>query len=253
MGMRAIPLRSMKRYVQRVQGLLRGEVVDGEHEGGRQKYGFLDPELGLVNTSDPVALHVSALGPQARRLVADLGAGWINFTADERVAIRNLRDVQKGWHEAGREAAKLYSTLFVLGAVLRPGEAYDSDRVLAQAGPWVTVLFHNLVETTEPGSMEGILGKQMSDLLEAYRAVYLGYPADRRHMFNHRGHLMYVRPEERFLVSAELIRNMTFTGEPDALRERVARLGDAGYNQITVQLVEGQLDAVEDWAAVFRL
>jgi 5,10-methylenetetrahydromethanopterin reductase len=125
--------------------------------------------------------------------------------------------------------------------------------VLAQAGPWVTVLFHNLVETTEPGSMEGILGKQMSDLLEAYRAVYLGYPADRRHMFNHRGHLMYVRPEERFLVSAELIRNMTFTGEPDALRERVARLGDAGYNQITVQLVEGQLDAVEDWAAVFRL
>jgi 5,10-methylenetetrahydromethanopterin reductase len=153
----------------------------------------------------------------------------------------------------GTAGRGLYSTLFVLGAVLRPGERYDSERVLAQAGPWVTVFFHNLVETTEPGSMETILGKETSDLLEAYREIYLTYPADRRHLYNHRGHLMFVRPEERFLLSPERIRDMTFTGEPDALRERVARLADVGYNQLTVQLVEGQLDAVEDWARVFGL
>jgi 5,10-methylenetetrahydromethanopterin reductase len=101
--------------------------------------------------------------------------------------------------------------------------------------------------------METILGKETSDLLEAYREIYLTYPADRRHLYNHRGHLMFVRPEERFLLSPERIRDMTFTGEPDALRERVARLADVGYNQLTVQLVEGQLDAVEDWARVFGL
>jgi len=253
MDMRAIPLQRMKRYVERVQGLLAGEVVAGEHEGKRQKYGFLNPDLGLINIEDPVALHVSALGPQARRLTAELGAGWINFTADERAATRTLRDMQESWQAAGRQVDGLYSTLFVLGAVLRPGEAYDSERALAQAGPWVTVFFHNLVETTEPGSMESILGKPMSDLLEAYRLVYRGYPADRRHLHNHRGHLMFVRPEERFLVTADLIRNMTFTGEPAALRERVARLREAGYNQITIQLVEGQMDALEDWAQVFAL
>jgi 5,10-methylenetetrahydromethanopterin reductase len=253
MDMRAIPLKRMKRYVQRVQGLLAGEVVTGEHEGARQNYGFLNPDLGLINIDDPVALHVSALGPQARRLVAELEAGWINFTADERTATRTLRDMQGAWQAAGRPDGSLYSTLFVLGAVLRPGERYDSERVLAQAGPWVTVFFHNLVETTEPGSMETILGKETSDLLEAYREIYLAYPADRRHLYNHRGHLMFVRPEERFLLSPERIRNLTFTGEPDALRERVARLADAGYNQLTVQLVEGQMDAVEDWARVFAL
>jgi len=251
MDMRAIPLQRMKRYVQRVQGLLAGEVVSGEHEGKQQKYGFLNPDFGLVNIEDPVALHVSALGPQARRMVAELDAGWINFTADERAALRTLGDMQAAWQGAGRAVDRLYSTLFVLGAVLRPGEAFDSERVLAQAGPWVTVFFHNLVETTEPGSMEDILGKETSDLLEAYRKVYLGYPSDRRHLFNHRGHLMFVRPEERFLLSADRIRNMTFTDEPAALRARIAKLAEAGYRQLTVQLVEGQLDAIEDWAEVF--
>jgi 5,10-methylenetetrahydromethanopterin reductase len=253
MGLRAIPLQRMQRYIERVQGLLAGEVVVGDYDGKRNPIGFLNPDLGLINVDDPVSLHVSAMGPQARRLTAALGAGWINFTAEERAAVKTLRDMQQAWQASGRAVESLYSTLFVLGSVLRPGEAFDSERVIAQAGPWVTVFFHNLVETTEPGSMESIVGKSMSDLLERYREIYLAYPADRRHLYNHRGHLMFVRPEERFLVSAELIRNMTFTGEPAALRERIANLEAAGYSQLTVQLVEGQMDALDDWARVFGL
>ncbi|MBX3706291.1 MAG: LLM class flavin-dependent oxidoreductase [Pseudomonadales bacterium] len=253
MGMRAISLARMRRYIERVQGLLAGEVVSAEHEGGRQRYGFLNPELGLINIEEPIALHVSALGPQARRLTAQLGAGWINFTADERVAARTLDDMRAAWQASGRPVDSLYSTVFVLGAVLEPGESFASERALAQAGPWITVFFHNLVETSEPGSLERVVGSKMSDLLERYREVYLGYPADRRHLYNHRGHLMFVRPEERFLVTPELIEAMTFTGTEDVLRERVARLEAVGYRQLTVQLVEGHLDAVEDWARVFGL
>jgi 5,10-methylenetetrahydromethanopterin reductase len=155
--------------------------------------------------------------------------------------------------EAGNPAEALYSTLFFLGAVLGEGEGYDSERVVAQAGPWVTVFFHNLVETTEPGSMESIIGKALSDKLEQYREVYRSYPARRRHLHNHRGHLMFIRPDERFLVTGDLIEAMTFTGSVEELQERVRRLADAGYNQLTVQLVEGQEDALEDWAKVFRL
>jgi 5,10-methylenetetrahydromethanopterin reductase len=115
------------------------------------------------------------------------------------------------------------------------------------------VFFHNLVETTEPGSMEGILGKALSDLLEQYRGVYRSYPGRERHRYNHRGHLMFIRPDERFLVTPDLIEAMTFTGELEELQARVDRLGAAGYDQITVQLVEGQGEAIEDWARVFRL
>ncbi len=253
MGERAIPLRRMKDYVVRVQRLLQGETVGWPPDRPRCDVGFLNPDLGLVNLDDAIPLHVSAMGPRARRLAAELNAGWLNFAADEAAAIRTLQQMQEAWGEAGRSRETLYSTLFFLGAVLRPGEPMDSERVMAQAGPWVTVFFHNLVETTEPGSMETIIGKELSDRLEQYREVYQGYPARRRHLHNHRGHLMFVRPEERFLVTADLIESMTFTGEADVLRERVARLAEAGYNQLTVQLVEGQEDALEEWADVFGL
>jgi 5,10-methylenetetrahydromethanopterin reductase len=253
MGLRAIPLERMKGYIQRVQKLVLGETVSWPYDGERHEIGFLNPDLGLINVQDPIALHLSAMGPRSRRLTAELGAGWLNFAANEGAAIRTLEDMQQAWQGAGRAPAELYSTLFVLGAVLRPGEPFDSERALAQAGPWVTVFFHNLVETTEPGSMESIIGKTLSDLLERYRAIYLEYTAKRRHLHNHRGHLMFIRPEERFLVTADLIESMTFTGDVEALQSRVDRLREAGYDQLTVQLVEGQEDALEDWARVFRL
>lgn len=253
MGLRAIPLDRLKRYVERVQKLVLGETVSWPYEGEHHEIGFLNPDLGLINVTDPVPLHVSAMGPRSRRLTAELGAGWLNFAANEGAAIRTLEDMQLAWQEAGRVGAELYSTLFLLGAVLRQGEGFDCARAVAQAGPWITVFFHNLVETTEPGSMETIIGKPLSDLLEEYRKVYLGYPAKRRHLHNHRGHLMFIRPEERFLVTADLIETMTFTGTIEVLQGRVDRLRDAGYSQLTVQLVHGQEDALEDWAQVFRL
>jgi 5,10-methylenetetrahydromethanopterin reductase len=229
-----------------------GQTVAWPYEGEAHEIGFLNPELELINLEDPIALHVSAMGPRSRRLTAELGAGWLNFAADEGVATRTLDDMRQAWLDAGR-SSDLYSTLFFLGCVLRPGEDSGSDRAVAQAGPWVTVFFHNLVETTEPGSMEDIIGKPLNDLLETYRQVYLTYPARRRHLYNHRGHLMFVRPDERFLVTPELIEAMTFTGDVDSLRARVDRLAAAGYRQLTVQLVEGQEAALEEWAEVFRL
>jgi 5,10-methylenetetrahydromethanopterin reductase len=253
MGVRAIPLERMKAYVERVQKLVLGHTVTWPYEGDRHEIGFLNADLGLINVEDPIALHVSAMGPRSRRLTAELGAGWLNFAANEGAATRTLEDMQQAWRQAGRAPADLYSTLFLLGAVLQPGEPFDSERAVAQAGPWISVFFHNLVETTEPGSMESIIGKPLSDLLEQYREVYLSYPAKRRHLHNHRGHLMFIRPEERFLVTGELIESMTFTGEVKALQERVDRLREAGYNQLTIQLVQGHEDALEDWAKVFRI
>ena len=45
---------------------------------------------------------------------------------------------------------------------------------------------------------------------------------------------------------------LSFTGTSDALRSRIEELRDAGYDQFTVQIVEGQEDALEDWAAVLK-
>lgn len=253
MAQRAIPLAAVRRYVERVQALLRGETIGWPPERGEQQIGFLNPDTGLINIEDPIPLHVSAMGPNARRMTAELDAGWLNFGGSEVAATQTLAEMQRVWSEAGRSASTLYSTLFFLGAVQRPGESLESERIAAQAGPLVAVFFHNLVETTEPGSMESIVGKPLSDRLEQYREVYQSYPSKRRHLRNHRGHLMFVRDDERFLVTPDLIESMTFTGTLEDLQGRVQRLGEAGYSQLTVQLVEGQEDAVEEWARVFGL
>ncbi len=253
MGLRAVTLARMERYVQRVQQLVLGETVTWNFEGQERDIAFLDPEFGLINISDAVPLHVSALGPKARRTAAKLGGGWINFGADEVGAVSTLNDMQAAWADAGHPAKNLYSTLFALGCLLEEGEAADGERAMAQAGPYVSVFFHNLVETTEPGAMESVVGKELSDSLEAYREVYLGYPEPRRHLRNHRGHLMYVREDERFLVTDKLIRQLTFTGTREELSDRLKALADAGYQQFTIQLVEHQYDALEQWAELFNL
>lgn len=252
MGQRAIPLEHMRRYIERVQALLRGESVDSP-AGRGQKIAFLNPELGLINVEDPVPLHISAMGSKSRRLTAEMGAGWLNFSASEDAAVKTLDDMRAAWHEAGRAVEDLYANLFFLGAVQRPGEALDAERIVAQAGPLVAVFFHNLVESTEPGAMEPFIGKALSDRLEHYREVYQGYPARERHRYNHRGHLMFVREDERFLMTPDLIESMTFSGPVEVLQERVARLQAAGYRQLTVQVVEGHEDALEEWARVFGL
>src|SRR6202043_929078 len=75
MGFGAMKIAAMETYIAQVYGLLRGETVDFEMEGQQRKIRFLNPELGLFNTRDPVALHLSAFGPRTRALTARLGAG----------------------------------------------------------------------------------------------------------------------------------------------------------------------------------
>jgi alkanesulfonate monooxygenase SsuD/methylene tetrahydromethanopterin reductase-like flavin-dependent oxidoreductase (luciferase family) len=252
MGLGAISLARLESYVNRVQGLLRGETVSWDFEGIPRAIRFLNPDFGLINLDDPIPLHVSAFGPRARQLTAKLGAGWLNFGADVNRAVKELAEMRDAWREAGRDEP-LYSTQFALGCVLRAGEAADSPRAIAQAGPLVAVLFHNLVETTSAGAMAAVLPAPVNAALEKYRGIYKSYePADARYLQNHRGHLMFVRPEERELLSAELIEGFSLTGTADVLVERLRTLEAAGYSQFTIQVVEGQEDALEDWAAVFE-
>jgi 5,10-methylenetetrahydromethanopterin reductase len=69
---------------------------------------------------------------------------------------------------------------------------------------------------------------------------------------NHRGHLMFVKSEERRFVTAELIRQTTFTATEKELKERIAALAAAGYTEIALQIVPGQEHAIEDWGGIRR-
>jgi 5,10-methylenetetrahydromethanopterin reductase len=251
MGMKALKLSDTRAYVERVQGLLRGETLGWEMEGERRAIRFLNPDLGLINLDDPIPLHVSAMGRRSRRLAADLGAGWLNFSGRTEAALADLRDMQLAWEEAGNSAS-LYSTLFALGCVLADDEEPDSPRALAQAGPWASVFFHQLVEDTDPGALAKVLPPPVNAALEQYRAIYLGYPEGERHLYNHRYHLMQVRKDELHLLTAPVMSVLAqFAAPRERLLERLRELAEAGYSQFCIQLVQGQEAAIEDWAELF--
>jgi 5,10-methylenetetrahydromethanopterin reductase len=252
MGLRPVKLDDMKEYVRIVQGLLRGEMLEWSFEGKRRKIRFLSPELGVVNMKDPIPLHISALGPRARALTAELHAGWISATGNMGHATASIDAMQTAWRAAGVDPVAQTASAFAGGCVLAEGEAFDSPRAKAQTGPHATITLHNLVEVEEFGNMGRALPPALAPLLERYRAIYEKYaPADARYLENHRGHLMVLRPEEHDVCTADLIRAVTFTGTKSALQERLRALRDAGYTHFSIHIRHGHPEMLEEWAEVF--
>jgi 5,10-methylenetetrahydromethanopterin reductase len=250
MGQGAVPLSRTRRYIETVQGMLDGEIVEWHDTDGAHKVRFLDPDLGLINLADEIPLWFSAFGPKSKRLTAELGAGWLNFgTANAAGA---LSEMQSAWREADNDLEALQSNLFFLGAVLTGDAADDEERLLAQAGPFTSVMFHNFAD--EVGAMEGanIDAGPLSDLLADYLRTHEQYqPQDARYLNNHKGHLMYVRPDESH-ITPDLVKATTLSGTEQELVGQLQAIRDAGYNQVTIQLVHGHEAALEDWARVFE-
>jgi 5,10-methylenetetrahydromethanopterin reductase len=254
MGFGPIRLKAMETYIAQVYGLLRGDTVDFEMEGQRRKIRFLNPEFGLINTRDPILLHLSAFGPRSRALTARLGAGWIDFVGHVETARRSVAAMREEWAKAGRPLADLAATAFALGCVLADGEPADSERAMAQAGPRAAVMLHRAADEALSGLKPGTaMPTRHRAELEGYIALARGFAeADAPYLENHRGHLMAVKPEERPFVTAALIRATSFAATEAEIKDRIAALGDAGYTQFTIQLVPGHEDAIADWARIRR-
>lgn len=253
MGQGPMTLAALETYVQQVEALLRGERIDFALEGQSARTGFLDPRPPVMNISDPIPTHISAFGPKGRMLTARLGAGWLGSVGSPDSEAEAFADMRTAWKAEGRDPATLHATLVGSGAVLDDGEAADSPRARAQAGPLAAVAFHDLVERYD--SLHGADAAEyfpFKEQLAAYRAVYEAYqPAEERHLMNHKGHMMALRPEETHIDGA-VIRAMTLTGARTELVERLQGIRDAGYSQLAISLPPGQEDSMlERWSEVF--
>jgi 5,10-methylenetetrahydromethanopterin reductase len=252
MGFGAIKVKDMETYIAQVYGLLRRETVDFEMEGQKRKIRFLNPELPLFNTQDPIALHLSAFGPRTRALTAKLKAGWIDFVGKVENGIKEVEAMREAWSKAGHAMGDLQATAFALGCVLLEGEPADSERAMAQAGPRAAVMLHRAADEALAGLAPGVamLSKTTPEL-QAYIDLARGFePKDAPYLQNHRGHLMFVKPEEKRFVSADLIRATSFTASEAEIKQRIEALRGAGYTQFTIQLVPGQEAALADWGRI---
>jgi 5,10-methylenetetrahydromethanopterin reductase len=251
MGLGAVKLEDMAEYIRIVQALLRRETVTWNFEGRQRYIRFLNPELELINTQDDIPLYISAFGPRSQALTAQLGAGWFYSMRHPEQSLEQLQRMQQAWRQAGRDAADLYTVVQGGGCVLAPGEAYDSPKAKAQAGPSAVMVLHDLVEAAQHRPLGYRVSPDLQPLLDAYQELYAQYaPAEARYLQVHRWHLMKLCPEEQHLVTSDLIKNLTFSGTTEFLRDGIRTLREAGYRQFAVHIRYGHETMLEEWAEV---
>ena len=125
---------------------------------------------------------------------------------------------------------------------------------MAQAGPRAAVILHRAADEAMMGlpNSSGIPSAAANAIAQYVEMAKQYEPADAPYLMNHRGHLMFVKPEEKAYVTAELIRATSFTATEAELKQRIGDLRDAGYRQFTVQLTPGSEAAIDDWARIMR-
>jgi len=254
MGLPAVKLADMAEYIRVVQALWDGKAVETEIEGKRRAIRFLSPELGLINLKDPIPLYIAATGPRARALTAKLGAGWIDNVADVPRGAATLAAMRGVWAQAGHTADSLTAVAWIGGAVLEDGEPVDGPRGMAMAGPRAAMLLHRAADAALAGYPAPVaMLPEFAAAVERYVAHARTFrPEGAYYLANHRGHLMYVRPDERPFITADMIRKTSFIGTAADLIGRVGALADAGFAQVVFSIPPGQEHAIEDWGRIRR-
>jgi 5,10-methylenetetrahydromethanopterin reductase len=254
MGLGAVKLADMEDYILTIQALWRGETVEFTVEGKRRKIRYLNPELGLINIDDPIPTYIAASGPKARALTAKLGAAWIDNVADPERGAATLAQMRAAWNAAGRAAEALTSVAWIGGAVLEDGEPVDGPRGMALAAPRAAMLLHRAADTALAGYPTPVaMRPEFAPAVEAYvNHARTFEPKDAYYLANHRGHLMFVRPDERRFITAEMIRRTSFIGTAADLTQRIGALQEAGFDQVVFSIPPGQEHAIEDWGRIRR-
>jgi len=249
MGLPAMSVATLGRHLRAVRGLLDGDTVEWSFEGQRRKLRFVNADLGLFNVEDPIEFHVAAMGPRTRALTADTASHWIAVYMHPAQAAAEITEMNQAYADAGEDPARFRKTAYTFGAVLRDHDSFDAPRIRQQAGPVAAMVLHNLMET-QYGDL-GTGGIADEALVEAYRHIYEAYePADARYLSLHRGHALFLKPEEEAFVTGDFIRQCSFSGTADTLADRVKGMRDAGYTDVSFVVLPQYPEMVDDWARV---
>ncbi len=228
-------LAEFEAFLDTTRRLLRGEEAAFTHRGKTTDVAFQMAELGFVNVTDPVPIHVSAFGPKGQALAGAYGDGLIAAVPPWRSAVeRCLANAAGGAVGAGREFDEdqfQLSTLTAM-AVLEPGEDLTSDRVIEQCGPMAVMALHYAYERQRQFGVDP--PKHLRPFWGDYVAQVERSPEGERHYRIHAGHGTYLHPDEVKFVTPELIASTCMVGQLEELVEMVGDLESAGLNHIMV-------------------
>ncbi len=248
LGQKPMRLGPFREYVQVVRALLRGNEVDYTLNNETHRIRFQMREHRFIHLEHPIPLYIAGFGPKAQALAGELANGLVSGMPRGGTVPEMLANARRGAQKTGRALpAGFHTAAMVNVALLQPGEAANSERIVAECGAAVISGLHYLVaqhlETgAEPPAYARPVWKGYLDWLnEAPPAV--------RHQRLHGSHYSFVDPEEARFLTPELIEATCLTGVPERVVERVRELGRQGLSQIMLYPpLNRQYRVIEDFA-----
>jgi 5,10-methylenetetrahydromethanopterin reductase len=207
-GQKPVTWAGLATYVQQVQGLLRGDVVEVD---GQPCQMMQLPGFGPRRPID-VPIWIAASGARGFAAARELHAPGVVLT--------NMPPANgPGWDN---------SALLRFGTVLRPGEDHRSPRVVEAVGPGYVSTVHAVWQHAGHAvdAMPG--GAQWRAALDAAR------PPHQQHLVAHQGHLTTLTQRDRDLITAAgpALLRPGWTGDAAAIRARFDQAGAAGITEV---------------------
>jgi 5,10-methylenetetrahydromethanopterin reductase len=203
LGQRPSPWGDVADYIRALRSLLRGDTVDWD---GSLIQMIHSPDLIPARPIE-VPILIAAAGPKGMAVARQLGDGVFAGTPAE---------VQSGF---------VWSATMAAGTLLRPGESFQSERILDAAGPATAATFHYLAEfnserlATMTGGPEWI-------------ANVASVPKARRHLEIHRGHYVALNEFDRRAMTPAAVAKRTLTGNARDVRRRIADIAARGATEL---------------------
>jgi 5,10-methylenetetrahydromethanopterin reductase len=209
MGARPSTWPYLRDYVQTFRGLLQGRTVDWD--GGRMR--MLHPPGAAPSRPIDIPVLIAALGPKGLAVAKELAAGLFSVNGETEPA----KDFT-------------WAALGVHGTVLDEGEALDSPRVRAAAGPGNALAYHAAYEFG--GDVTRLPAGQV------WLDIVNQGPERERHLAVHDQHLVSLNRADQAAWAAgswAAIPTTTLTGSPAQLTERLAEIAEQGITEIVYQ------------------
>ena len=248
LGHRPMKLAPFGEYARTVRSLLRGEQVDYTLEGQTHPIRFQMREHRFVDIDAPIKLYLAGFGPKAQALAGELSDGLVSDLRHGGPVPEMLANARQGAQRAGRRLGKDFHVAADAPLVLQqPGEALDSERIVAECGASVITGLHTMVAK----HLE--TGREPPDYAKPIWNPYLAwlgqYPPDARHQRLHASHFSFLDPEEARFVTPALIRAMCLAGTPAELCEQLRELERQGLSQVILYPpLKKQYRVIEDFA-----
>lgn len=247
MNLKPLPIKRYGDEVRAIRGLLAGEEVEYTFRGVTAPIRLLMADRGFVNLEDQIPIIVSGFGPKSQALAGELGDGlFVSMPNEERSIARSKETVKRSAAEHGRTEVDVDSPDFPIVnllniIILDEGEELLSERVIAEHGPFIISGMHYIFDSVRQYNRTP--PRRLLPVWEEYSAMIERTPEHLRHIRIHEGHCTYLHPDERKLLTEDLVRATCVVGRAEECREQLREMHAAGVDQIVVLPAMDQQDA----------